>query len=95
MKNIKTFEEFTQVNSDEETLGLKGEEIFVETPSSSIDPEDTYDDADYLVGDDEEEDDEEEDDDEEDDADFINTDEDTEDSSELEDDDAIEFDEKF
>lgn len=94
MKNIKTFEEFTQVNSDEETLGLKGEEIFVETPSSSIDPEDTYDDAEYLVGDDDD-DDEEEDDDDEDDADFINTDEDTEDSSELEDDDAIEFDEKF
>jgi hypothetical protein len=96
MKNIKTFEEFAQANNDEETLGLSGEDIFVENPDSSIDPEDAYDDEDYIKGDEDDDDDfstEEEDkfDDE-----LENSDNETDDETEdLEDDGAVEFDEKF
>jgi hypothetical protein len=97
MKNIKTFEEFAQANNDEETLGLSGEDIFVENPDSSIDPEDAYDDEDYIKGDEDDDDDdfstEEKDkfDDE-----LENSDNETDDETEdLEDDGAVEFDEKF
>jgi len=90
MKNIKTFEEFAQANNDEETLGLSGEDIFVENPDSSIDPEDAYDDEDYIKGDEDDDDDfstEEEDkfDDE-----LENSDNETDDETEdLEDDGAV------